>query len=193
MAKQTIRWLEQVEADYVVSGAASCVVMITRDYGHLFADDTDWLRRAERVSEKVMDLTTFLDKVARLPKDALNSGPFHPVTYHYFCQSHNDLALKEEPRRLITEVMGLELREMNEASTCCGFGGSVSIEHPRVAKHIVERKLANLDASGAPLVITDNPGCILHVRGSLNASRRSQRVLHMAELVEERLGQFEPG
>ena|SRR5450759_1147624 len=99
--------------------------------------------------------------------------------------------MREEPRRLITEVMGLEMAEMNEASTCCGFGGSVSIDHPRVSKHIVERKLVNIDATGAPLVITDNPGCILHLRGSVDASGRPQRVLHMAELVDERLRQFE--
>lgn len=191
MAKQTIRWLEGIRAHYVVSGAASCVIMIAHDYEHLFADDPHWLQRAERVSRKVIDLTNFLDKVAQLPRDALNAGPFHPVTYHYFCQSHNVLGMREEPRRLITEVMGLEMAEMNEASTCCGFGGSVSIDHPRVSKHIVERKLVNIDATGAPLVITDNPGCILHLRGSVDASGRPQRVLHMAELVDERLRQFE--
>lgn len=191
MAKQTISWLEHIKADYVVSGAASCVIMIARDYEHLFAGDTRWLQRAERVSQKVIDLTTFLDKVAQLPKDALKAGPFHPVTYHYFCQSHTVLGMREEPRRLITEVMGLELVKMNEELTCCGFGGSVSIDHPRVSKHIVDRKLTNIDATGAPLVITDNPGCILHLRGSVDASGRPQRVLHMAELVDERLRQFE--
>lgn len=190
MAKQTIRWLEGLKADYVVSGAASCVVMIARDYEHLFQDDPRWLSRARRVADKVIDLTTFLDRVAQLPKDALNAGPFHPVTYHYFCQSHNVLGIKEEPKRLIVDVMGLDLREMNEASTCCGFGGSVSIDHPEMARHIVERKLANVDATGARLVITDNPGCILHLRGSVDASGRPVRVLHVAELVDERLRQL---
>ncbi|HEX9015345.1 MAG TPA: LUD domain-containing protein, partial [Chloroflexota bacterium] len=161
MARQTIRWLEGVQADYVVSGAASCVIMIARDYEHLFEDDPRWKARAARVAGKVVDLTTFLDKVARLEAGALDAGPFYPVTYHYFCQSHNVLGLREEPKRLLTEVMGLEYREMDDASTCCGFGGSVSIDHPEMARHIVERKLNNIDATGAPLVITDNPGCIL--------------------------------
>ncbi|HEX9015545.1 MAG TPA: (Fe-S)-binding protein, partial [Chloroflexota bacterium] len=134
--------------------------------------------------------TTFLDKVARLEAGALDAGPFYPVTYHYFCQSHNVLGLREEPKRLLSEVMGLEYREMDEASTCCGFGGSVSIDHPEMARHIVERKLNNIDATGAPLVITDNPGCILHLRGSADASGRPVRVLHIAELVDERLRQF---
>ncbi|RPJ20141.1 MAG: (Fe-S)-binding protein [Planctomycetaceae bacterium] len=179
-----------MDADYIVSGAASCVAMIGHDYDHLFAEDPEWLERSRRVGKRVIDLTTFLDRVARLPAGCLDAGPFHPVTYHHFCQSHNVLKIREEPKRLITEVMGMELREMNEASTCCGFGGSVSIDHPSMAKHIVERKLANIDDTGAPLVITDNPGCILHLRGSVDASGRTVRVLHVAELVDERLRQL---
>jgi Fe-S oxidoreductase len=189
MAKQTVRWLEGVEADYVVTGAASCVAMMVHDYLHLFAEDPEWLERATAAGRRVVDLTTFLDRVAQLPEGILDCGPFPPVTYHYFCQSHNVLQIREEPRRLISGVMGLELREMEEASSCCGFGGSFSIDHPRVSRHIVERKLANIDATGAPLVTTDNPGCILHLRGSADASGRPLRVLHIAELVDERLRQ----
>lgn len=189
LAWQTVRWLEGIETDYVLTGAASCVAMIVHDYPHLFAEDGEWLERAVRAGKKVIDLTTFLDRVAQLPAGALDTGPFHPVTYHYFCQSHNVLGLKTEPRRLISEVMKLDLRDLEEAATCCGFGGSVSIDHPRVAKHIVERKLANVEATGAPVIVTDNPGCILHLRGAIDASGRPQRVLHLAELVDARLSQ----
>ncbi len=190
MAKQTVKLLEGVEADYLVTGAASCVAMMVHDYPHLFAGQPDWLERSQRVAGKVTDLTTYLDRVARLPRGALDTGPFHPVTYHDFCQSHNVLGIQAEPRRLITEVMGLELREMEEANSCCGFGGSFSIDHPRVSRQIVERKLTNVDATGAPIVVTDNPGCILHLRGSADASGRPLRVLHVAELVDERLRQL---
>lgn len=189
MAKQTIRMLERVEADYVVTGAASCVAMIVHDYPHLFQDQPEWMERAGRVAARVVDLTTFLDRVARLEKGALDAGEFHPVTYHNFCQSHNVLGIKEEPLRLISDVLGLELRHMQGAAECCGFGGSFSVDHPQVSRHIVEQKLANIDATGAPLVITDNPGCIIHLRGTVDASGRPVRVLHVAELVDERLRQ----
>ncbi|MGE5620231.1 MAG: LUD domain-containing protein [Sphingomonadaceae bacterium] len=189
MAKQTVRMLEGVDADYVVTGAASCVAMMVHDYPHLFADDPEWLERALEAGKKVVDLTTFLHRVAQLPQGALDTGPFPPVTYHHFCQSHNVLQIWEEPYRLISEVLGLELREMEEADSCCGFGGSFSADHPRISRHIVERKLANIDATGAPMVITDNPGCILHLRGSADASGRPLRVLHLAELVDARLRQ----
>ncbi len=190
MARQTVELLERVDADCVVTGAASCVAMMVHDYPHLFAGDPEWLERAGKVAGKVLDLTSFLDRVAKLPAGALAAGPFPPVTYHYFCQSHNVLGLREEPYRLIRDVMGLELREMDEAAVCCGFGGSFSVDHPRVARHIVERKLANIDETSAPIVVTDNPGCILHLRGSSDASGRALRVLHVAEVVDERLRQM---
>jgi Fe-S oxidoreductase len=72
---------------------------------------------------------------------------------------------------------------MKEASACCGFGGSFSFEHPRVAERIARRKLTNVDETGAPVVVTDNPGCIMHLRGVVNASKRNQRVLHLAEVM----------
>lgn len=190
MARQTVRLLEGVEADYIVTGAASCVAMMVHDYPHLFAGDPEWLERAARVSSRVIDLTSFLDRVAQLPPGALDAGPFHPVTYHDFCQSHNVLGLRTEPRRLITEVLGLELREMEGEAACCGFGGSFSVEHPRVSRHIVERKLARIEATGAVVVVTDNPGCILHLRGSADAAGQPMRVIHVAELVDERLKQL---
>ena len=70
--------------------------------------------------------------------------PTVPVTYHNFCQSANVLGIADAPRRLIQEVLGLELREMAESAVCCGFGGSTSVRHPEVSERILERKLANV-------------------------------------------------
>ena len=187
MAKQTIEALEQVSADYVVSGAASCVAFMIDEYPRLLADDPLWLERARRLCQRLMTLTVFLDRVARLPPGALANGHRVAVTYHDFCQSHNVLGIREEPRRLIRDVLGLDLREMEDSSVCCGFGGAFSLEHPRVARHIVERKLANADATQAEVLVTDNPGCIMHLRGTVDASGRPLRVLHIAELIAERL------
>lgn len=187
MAKDNLRLLERLDADYIVTGAASCVAMMVHDYPHLFAQDPEWLERVRRVAPRVVDFTGFLDRIARLPAGALASDEGYSVTYHNFCQSHNVLGIIEEPRRLITEVLGLRLVEMDEAAVCCGFGGSVSVDHPRVARHIAERKMASIDRTGVTTVVTDNPGCILHLRGAADGSGRALRVLHVAELVDERL------
>ncbi|HEX2923016.1 MAG TPA: LUD domain-containing protein, partial [Chloroflexota bacterium] len=112
MARQSVRMLEQVDADYVVTGAASCVAMMVHDYPELFAEEPDWLDRALRVGRRVVDLTTFLTQIARLADGALAGESFQPVSYHHFCQSRNVLRLQSEPLHLIRDVMGLDLREM---------------------------------------------------------------------------------
>ena len=160
------------------------------DYDRLFEGEPQWQARAKALSDRVLDFTTFMDSVAWLQPGALARphSPFAPVTYHNFCQSANVLGLNDAPRRLITEVMGLELLEMEESSVCCGFGGSTSVTRPEVAEHILERKLANILRTGARTVVTDNPGCIMHLRGGLDAKKLPVQVLHIAELMAAHLG-----
>jgi Fe-S oxidoreductase len=188
MAKQTIAALEDVPGDYILSASTSCVVTMTQDYAHLFRDDPEWGARAARLAARVIDFTTFMERVVRLPAGALAApGPAPTVTYHDACQSHNCLGLKAEPRRLLTEVLGLELREMQEPSFCCGFGGSFSLEHPDVAERIMGRKLRDAQGTGAAILVADNPGCLLHLRGGADAQRLPLRVMHLAEVIAARL------
>jgi len=186
MARETIAGLEETDADWVVTAGASCAVALTHDYAHLFKDEPDWRARAEALAARTLDLTSFLTQVAQLPAGALAAPGGEAVTYHNFCQSHNVLGLKEEPRFLIEQVMGLSLVELPEAAVCCGFGGSVSVDHPQLAEQILARKLQNVDQTGVRTLVTDNPGCIMHLRGGMDASGRPVRVLHLAELLDER-------
>src|SRR5207244_9448857 len=106
------------------------------DYEHIFEGELEWQERAARLAGRTRDFTSFLTEVARVPAGALATEVEEArpaVTYHSFCGSTNVLKLHDAPRRLITEVCGCELREMEEAGVCCGFGGSFSIDHPRVA------------------------------------------------------------
>lgn len=186
MIKQTIVAMEAIAADYIVSTSASCTVAVLQDYPHLLRHEPDWAARAAALAPRVIDFTTFLDRVARLAPGAL-AGPAAAVTYHDACQSANCLGLGPEARRLLTEVMGFELREMAESSVCCGFGGSFSMEHPRVARRVLDRKLATITATNAPTVVADNPGCIMHLRGAMDARGDPTRVVHLVELMTERL------
>jgi L-lactate dehydrogenase complex protein LldF len=79
--------------------------------------------------------------------------------------------------------------ELAENRLCCGFGGSFSVEHPDVARKLMDRKLDNAQATGAMVVVTDNQGCIMHLRGGVDAEGRPMRVRHIAELLAERIGQ----
>ena len=190
MARQTIETLEKITADYILTGGASCAVAMLHDYERLFEDEPLWQVRAQALSRRVIDFTTFMDSVAQLQPGALHvaNSPFAPVTYHNFCQSANVLGLEDAPRRLIKDVLGLELREMEESAVCCGFGGSTSVTRPQVAEHILARKLENVRNTGARTQITDNPGCILHLRGGIDVQKLPVRVLHIAELLAAHLG-----
>lgn len=188
MIKQTIQALEYVDADFILSGSASCVVSVLQDYPRLLAGQPEWLPRAERLSNRFIDFTSFIAREARLPSGALVGGERLTVTVHDSCQSHNCLGLKSEPRAILHDVLGHTIVEMNESSACCGFGGSFSIEHPRVAERIVRRKMTHIAQTGAPIVVTDNPGCIMHLRGVVDASKGTLRVMHLAEMIDRAIG-----
>jgi len=199
MARQTIttleRALEECKADYILSASASCVVSIVQDYMKLFEDlqQQGWLRRARALSGKVMDFTSFMDHILlangmQLPvREGGGKAGDVTVTYHDSCQSINCLGLRSEARHIIQDVLGLELREMPQSDVCCGFGGSTSIEHGEVAERIMNNKLHNAESTGAAVLVADNPGCLMHLRGGVDASGRKMRVLHLAQLMAERM------
>jgi Fe-S oxidoreductase len=185
LAKQTIAALEAYQADYVVTAAASCAIAMLHDYAHLLADEPGWRARAERLATRTVDLVSFLDEVAnpaQLPE--LPEAP--SVTYHGFCQSTNILGLGQTGARLLRRA-GFSVVDLPEAEVCCGFGGGTSLLHPRVARGIVERKLANVSQTGAALLASDNPGCILHLRGAADAAGSPLQVRHLVELLARRL------
>ena len=196
MARQTITVLEQAleeyKADYIVAATTSCVVTLTQDYVRLFEDlkQEGWLRRARALAGKVMDFASFVDHVllangVELPVRKSDGNVI--VTYHDSCQSINCLGLHSEARHIIGDVLGLELREMPQSDVCCGFGGSTSIEHGDVASRIMNNKLNNAESTGATVLVADNPGCLMHLRGGVDASGRKMRVLHLAQLMAEQL------
>lgn len=189
MARQTIERLESVPVDYIVSGSASCVAMLGQDYTHLFRNDPLWLPRAEKLATKIVDFTSFLVNVAKLEAGSLTpvSGDARKLTYHDSCQGLNALGLSSEPRHLIEAVMGDTLVELGENTLCCGFGGSFSFEYPDVAERLMNRKLGNAEATGTRLIVSDNQGCIMHLRGGLDASGRKIDVRHISELLAERV------
>lgn len=186
LARQTVEALERIEADWIVTPSTSCYAAIAQDYQHLFRNEPAWRERAARVAERLIDFVRFLDQVAQLgPQEWTRPGPV--VTYHDSCQSANALGLRDQPRRLLTEVLDCQIVEMQESSFCCGFGGTFSLDYPRLSAAILERKLRTAAETGAPLIVADNPGCLMQIRGGLHARGNPQRAVHIAELAAERL------
>lgn len=186
LALRTLSQLEELHVDAIISPSASCVAMMVQDYPHLFRHDAEVLPRAESLAARIMDFTSFLVHIAQLQPGALIGPSPREITYHDSCQGLNALNLLDEPRYLITEVMGDRIVELPE-KLCCGFGGSFSVEQPRVARRLMDRKLDGAESTGTRTIVTDNQGCIMHLRGGIDAEGRRIEVRHIAELLAERV------
>jgi Fe-S oxidoreductase len=187
MAEQTVRMLETLDVDYVVTNSTSCLAAVVQDYQHLFRDDEAWRARAEAVGANLLDFTTFIANVARpAAADFMPSAPT-AVTCHDACQSTNALGLGAGMRTLLVDTLGCELREMQDSSVCCGFGGSFSVDYPGVSTAILRKKLDHAQATSAALIVSDNPGCLMQINGGLRAAGSPTRAVHIAEVLASRL------
>jgi iron-sulfur cluster protein len=183
MARDTLTTF--AEFDIIVTPAPSCVVAMAHEYKILFKDDPEWSDKAQSIGPKVHDLVSFLGEVApKLPFAA--EVPSEPVTVHRFCQSGNILGMTNEMDSLLNAA-GVSVVDQEEPGVCCGFGGSTSITSPQLSQGVAERKLASLEAAGVNTVVTDNPGCVLHLRGVVDAAGVDLDVRHPAEILAERL------
>ncbi len=191
MARATIEVLE--DAATVVTPAPSCVVAMVHEYPRLFRHQPEWRERAQRLAGRLHDLVSYLSQPGRLPNGWLGGADATPVTVHRFCQSGAMLGLDDEMQSLVERLCGAQVVSLPENGVCCGFGGSTSLVAPEVAAGILQRKLDCVEETGAPLLITDNPGCVLHLRGGVHAAGREVRVLHVAEFLASRLGGHGPG
>lgn len=168
--------------DYVVAPSGSCAGMIRTHYPDLFSGHPAERERAQRLCERTYELTDFLVNVAKLERIP---GAFSgAVTYHDSCSGLRELGVKSQPRSLLARVPGLEVKEMDEAEVCCGFGGMFAVKFGDISAHIADRKCGNIAAVNADAVVLGDLGCMLNIEGRLR--RRGDmktKVLHIAEVL----------
>ena len=168
--------------DYLVAPSGSCAGMIRTHYPKLFRDAPDELARVRKLCERTYELTDFLVNVANL--GAVPGNLKKTITYHDSCAGLRELSIKGQPRQLLAKVPGLKLIEMEEAETCCGFGGTFAVKFGEISTHIAERKCANIAASGADAVVLGDLGCMLNIEGRLRRRGDTKtKVLHIAEVL----------
>jgi len=178
LARQTIEILEPYDA--VVIPGGSCTGMIRKEYPHLLEDLPDWHQRASQIGKKCFELSEFLaENVPLQPK----SDQTLTVTYHDSCHMLRMAGIKDQPRRLLKQV-GCEVREMEEADRCCGFGGLFSVRMRHVSRSMTGYKLTRATDSGADVLVTSDPGCLMQMRAS-QTSDFSLRIEHLAVVLEE--------
>jgi len=186
MAKDAIVALERVQADHLVLPSSSCAITMAQDYERLLAEEPEWAERARKLAERIKPFTTLVHELAR-ENDLTGRRLDLRATYPDSCQSANVLGINYQPRDLLRNIAGVDVIEMADSAVCCGFGGTFSFEYPDVANYVLEKKLTNINATGAEVVITDNPGCLTHLRGGLDARGQRIKVRHLAEVLWEAL------
>ncbi|MCP5106563.1 MAG: (Fe-S)-binding protein, partial [bacterium] len=102
------------------------------------------------------------------------------VTYHYSCHLKRSCGIEEEPREVISSIPGVRWLEMEEADRCCGFAGTYSMKLPEISSELLERKIKNIEKSGAQVVLTDCPGCLLSLRNGLKKANSDIQAYHTA-------------
>lgn len=168
-------------AEVIVCPSGSCAHMVRHHYPELFADDPEMQERARAVAERTYEFTQYL--VDQLQVTDVGANYRSKVTYHDSCHLTRGLGISAQPRNLLTNVQGLELIEMKNSDTCCGFGGTFSVNYPDISTAMVDEKIENILATGAEIVTGCDVSCLMNIGGRL--SRRGERVttLHIAQLL----------
>jgi L-lactate dehydrogenase complex protein LldE len=181
IAQQVITLFD--DYDYIVAPSGSCLGMLKRHYPELFTErDAEWKIKAERFAERCYELTAFLTEVKPL---AVKASFPHSVTYHDSCSSQRELGIKQQPRQLLSQVAGLELREMEETEVCCGFGGTFSIKYPDISTRMVSNKAENVQNTDAEYLVTGDMGCLMNIAGRLHRLDSPIKAFHIAEILAD--------
>jgi L-lactate dehydrogenase complex protein LldE len=172
------------EAEYVVVPSGSCTSMITHHFAELFHKDAAMLEAAHALEPKVWEFSKFLLEVAGM--DDFGARFEDIVTYHDSCHALRELGVKDGPRRLLAKVRGLELREMDKAEECCGFGGTFSVKFADVSGGMVRTKVDSILRTGAHTVVSIDSRCLMQIQGALSRAGSPVRTLHLAEVLASR-------
>jgi len=175
LAKRNLAALRAHEFDAVVTLCPACGVTLKREYGHILGGDV-----GEFIS-KIYDISEFIDKVT----DHRNHRTDMAVTYHDPCYLRLGLEVEAEPRRILDSIA--RFIEMEDAGKCCGLGGTLGLFHPELSVKMGEAKVKAIVESGADIVATGCPGCILFLREQLAGKGIKKDVLHTVQILQSNL------
>ena len=180
VARRTIGLFK--DCDRVIVPSGSCAWMVKHEYATLVREPS--LRRdAERLAGRTYELSQFL--VGALGQTRFASAVRGRLTYHDSCHLLRGLHEARTPRAILQNLDGVEFVELPGSDECCGFGGSFSVRLPEVSTAILDKKLANVEATGAATLVACDAGCLMQIRGGLGRRGSAVRALHLAEVLRE--------
>ena len=171
-------------ADYVVVPSGSCASMISHHFEDIFQKEPASLEASRALAPKVWEFSSFLLEVAGV--EDVGAELHEVVTYHDSCHALRELKIKEGPRRLLRNVRGLELREMDTPEECCGFGGMFSVKFDELSGAMARTKIDSILRTGASTVVSIDSSCLMQLRGAMARADLPVRTMHLAEVLASR-------
>jgi len=169
---------------YVVAPSASCVGMVRKYYPEMF-HNTSLHLEYKQLQKNIFEFTDFLVNILKVT----DIGAEFPgiITYHDSCAALREYGIKEEPRILLNNVRGLEIKEMKDSDVCCGFGGTFSVKFEPVSTAMAEQKIQNALETGAEYIVSTESSCLMHLDGYIRKHKIPIKIKHIADILAEGL------
>ena len=175
------KFLKDFEGDgFIVAPSASCIGFVRNYYSKLFVGE-EFEEKLNAVTSRMYEFTEFMVKVLQVEDVGATFEAM--ATYHDSCAGLRECHIKQEPRRLLSNVAGLALREMNDVETCCGFGGTFAVKFQSISSAMADQKVDNALATGAECIISTDVSCLMHIDGYAKKAGKPIRCLHIADVL----------
>jgi glycolate oxidase iron-sulfur subunit len=183
LARRNLDTFNVANLDAIITNAAGCGSHL-KNYSTLLADDPLYAERAAEWSKKCKDITEFLVGIGfRSPTASPAGMDLHRLTYHEACHLCHGQGITSQPRKILQSIPGAKLTELSESTWCCGSAGIYNIVQPEMSQKLLTRKLKNIDATGATIVATGNPGCHLQLTNGAKLQDRKFKIRHPVSLL----------
>lgn len=167
-------------SDYIVAPSASCVGFVRNYYNKLF-ENSSLHHDVVDIGKRIFEFSEFMIDILKVENvGAVLNGK---ATYHDSCAGLRECKIKAEPRKLLSNVKGLEITEMNDVETCCGFGGTFAVKFEAISIGMGEQKVENALATGAQYLISTDLSCLMHLQGYINHKGYNMKAMHLADVL----------
>lgn len=175
------KFMADFEGDgYIVAPSASCIGFVRNYYQKLFQLPGE-LPMLKALTARMFEFTEFMTGVLKV--EDVGAAFEQTITYHDSCAGLRECGIKQEPRRLLANVRGLTLREMNDVETCCGFGGTFAVKFQAISSGMADQKVDNALATGATCIVSTDVSCLMHIDGYAKKAGKPIRCLHIADVL----------
>lgn len=167
-------------SEYIIAPSASCSGFVRNYYGKIF-DNSSIHNEVKDIGKRLYEFSEFLTDVLKV--EDIGAKLEGKATYHDSCAALRECKIKEGPRKLLQNVQGLELVEMNDVETCCGFGGTFAVKFEPISIAMADQKVNNALATGAQYMISTDLSCLMHLEGYIKQKGHNLRTLHLADVL----------